>query len=133
MARRFRIARLFRFSLRSLLLCMLLGTLPLVWFRWQVQGMHERQAILDYFREHNVGYGHIDPLETNESVTFRDWLHAQVLHDETYHVRWVSFDHASDENIEQAAKFPRLTGLKVAGEGVTDAGARQLSRMQQLR
>jgi hypothetical protein len=132
--------RWLRFSLRALLVFLLLLSVPLAWFAWRMQEARRQgeavEAIVGMGGEVTYNYQideHGEWIPGAEPTT-PAWLRKSLGHDFFYDVTWVSFDgtQATDAGLEHLKGLTCLEVLWLGDTKVTDAGLEHLKGLTNL-
>ncbi len=131
--------RRFQFSLRSLLVLVVVVAVPCSWLAVEMKKAKEQgeavRAVRDLHGSVHYDYESEDPFGTSWPPPGPVWLRNLVGHDVLSDVNWVILEgtNVTDADLYQLNGLPLLRVLNLKGTKVTDAGLEHLKELRQLR
>lgn len=119
--------RWFQFSIRTLLLIMVLASIGMSWIAVQMQKARRQKEAVKALEMGGARVEYEDPLHP----VFRRVI-GRGLFAEVFAVDASSIHNFSDEDLAPLAAFPSLKALALADTRITDAGMKHLERLTDL-
>lgn len=119
--------RRWQFSLRTILLAMLIGAMPLAWLGHIVRRDRERRAALEKLADAQVTFSALPSW-----IATSTWIRDLPLAEHVNPVGHVGLNYAKDDDLAALRPFRELRWLELHGEGITDQGFATLQGMSEL-